>query len=240
MSSKDGVVKPQGDTPHAIPTTAIQDAERELEYRWNTTSGFLETLRVPEATEQTLRATLATVRTTLQAYGEAWETLSRMYEADPNYHDHATQAKMTYLENNNLANLAVAAATDRACSLAIETASSISRHSGSSKRSSRSRTSASSILSARAQAAASAAAAVQNALFEEAIAKRTVEMLDHNKAKGLEQAKREAENQLLQKKNDLEQQTSAAAAEADIKVLRARQTAAMEKARVVALAHAEL
>ena len=240
MSSKNEPVEAQGDTPPATLTTDIQNAEQELEYRWNTTKGFLETLQGPEGSEKTIRATLAATRSALQAYGEAWETLSRMYDADPYYHDRATQKKMSYLEKNNLVNLAIAAATEKACSLAIESASSISQRSGSSKRSSRSKTSASTHLSAKAQAAASAAAAVQNALFEEAIAKRTAEMLDQQTVKELEYAKREAENQLLQTKHDLEQRARAAAAEADIKVLQARQTAAIEKARLDALTRAEV
>ncbi|KAJ8041002.1 hypothetical protein HOLleu_15480 [Holothuria leucospilota] len=75
--------------------------------------------------------------------------------------------------------------------------------------------------SLRAQAAASAAAAAQNVMFEELIAKKTTEYKTMKALKELERAKEEAE------------------AEAELKILRARQAAAVEKARSEAILECE-
>ncbi|KAJ8036996.1 hypothetical protein HOLleu_17695 [Holothuria leucospilota] len=74
----------------------------------------------------------------------------------------------------------------------------------------------------KAQAIAAASAANESAVFEEIIAQRTLEYKTQKAVQELERVKQEA------------------AAEADLKILRARQTAAVEKARTEAILQTNL
>ena len=230
-------------TSTMLPTD-IHIAEQELSHRWGITEQFLETLQNTTDQEDIigLRHTLAATQSALQAYTENFQELERLYATDPSYKDRAAQIKTTFLEHSNQANSAIVKATERACSLALETASNASRRSKVSSRSHRSSQvskAPSSSFSMKAQALASAAAAAQNAAFEEVIAKRTTELITQQAAQELERAKQEAQSKVLQAQHDLEQQTARAAAEADLKILRAKQAAAIERARSDAILQAE-
>ena len=237
----------KGELPEENPVSAvlpadIQNAEQELSHRWRITLQFVETLQNPTDREDIIRHTLAATQSALQAYTEAFQELERLYATDSSYKDHATQTKTTFLEHSNLVNGAIVQATEKACSLALETVSNISRHSRVSSRSrgsSRISKAPSSSFSMKAQALASAAAAEESAAFEEIIAKRTTELVTQQAAQELERAKQEAQSKILQAQYDLEQQTTRAAADADLKILRAKQAAAIERARSNAILEVE-
>ena len=118
----------------------------------------------------------------------------------------------------------------RAYQLVMETKSNDSRRSSHYHRSVRSSTSSG--ISARVQALADAAAASQNAAFEETIAKRTAYLR-------VQQMTNETSRKIEEMKREVEQQRKLVNAEADIQVLRARQAAAVEKARTEAILKAE-
>ena len=206
-------------------STDVHSKEQELSHRWEVTKQFLETLQNLPDQEEAVRHILAATQSALQAYSEAAQELDRLYTTDPYLKDRAVQTRTVFLEHCNLANSAIVRATEKACSLAMETMSNASRHSRASSRSSKSSSSA---ISARAQALATAAAAAENAAFEEVIA-----------AKELERAKKEAESKLAEARHALEQQTQRATADADLRVLRAKQAAAVEMARSKAILQVE-
>ena len=207
----------------------IAIAKKELHQRWGETTLILKRLTEHTDDQTILLHDLTDARATLRSYNESWARLDQLYKEDrtDQLKEEACDTKMTFLENTTHANNVISQGTERLYQLAIETQSSLSRQTRSSQKSR-----ASSSHSRKAEAIATAAAAAQNAAFEEVIAKHAADMK-------VLQMTNDIERQIEHLRQEVEHKKKQAAVEADIQILRARQTAAVERARSDALIRAE-
>ena len=144
---------------------------KDLRAEWRRNERALEKLQQVSEDDSALSTDINYARYALESYSEAWADLQNVYAQDKTDTLKADilKARNAFLENRNFANEVITQALNRACSSTFEVRSTVSRRSA---QSGKSRRSSSSVLSARAQALADAAAADQEAAFEEAIAKR--------------------------------------------------------------------
>ena len=201
---------------------------KDLRAEWRRNERALEKLQQVSEDDSALSTDINYARYALESYSEAWADLQNVYAQDKTDTLKADilKANNAFLENRNFANEVITQALNRACSSTFEVRSTVSRRSA---QSGKSRRSSSSVLSARAQALADAAAADQEAAFEEAIAKRIANQKAEEAAEAAVRAKTEAEHL-----------TKQAMAESELRILQARKTAAVERARANAIVQAEL
>ncbi|XP_038071590.1 uncharacterized protein LOC119740386 [Patiria miniata] len=210
----------------------IITTEKTLHQNWRKTSQNLKSLSDAPEEQAVILHNLSSARSALQSYTELWSKLDQLYREDQTgeFIEDALRMKMTFFENANYANCIISQGANRLYQIALETQSSCSRLPSTSGRFQKS--TSSSVQSAKVHALAAAAAAAQNAAFEEVIAKRTADM------KVLHMTS-EAEKKIDQARREVEQQTKLASAEADLQILRARQAAAIEKAKSDAFLQAD-
>ncbi|KAJ8039045.1 hypothetical protein HOLleu_16632 [Holothuria leucospilota] len=201
-------------TPRAL-ASAIQTREVELNRLWRK---IRKELRVLESEKYPgeIDSVLSETEAKYKLYQDKWEELKNLYSENDEYQEDANLTKTTVLENCKFYEDTVEVIRAKVSTLAYETKyetkSLFSNHSSVLTGPAKSRGSnASSVL--KAQAIAAASGANESALYEEILAQCTLEHKTEKAIQELERVKQEA------------------AAEANLKILRARQMAAVENAR---------